>query len=684
MSNTLLDAAALPAFAALAPEHVLPAVQARLDALEAGVAHIVDAATPRDFDHVLLAEQRLQTALDNSFAPVAHLHAVADTPALRAAYAEAEQRITAVQARLGQHRGLYEAVQAVRARADFTTLPVPAQAMVEHALRDFRAAGVALDEPARSRFRAISERLSELATAFEDAVLDAGEAWREHITDERDLAGLPPSARAVLARYAEDEGLDGYLLVLRQPAVQAVLTYAEDRALRERVYWAWNTRASDQGPQAGRFDNGARIEEILALRHEAAQLLGYHDAAAHALAEKMAATVERAEAFLLDLLQRARPRALAEREALRAFAARELGLANLEAWDIAWASEKLRRAQHDLDEEQIKAYFPLPQVLSGLFTLVERLFGVRVRESGKVSVWHPDVRYAELLDAQGRCFAALYLDLYARAGKRGGAWMDVCRARVDAPGEQQMPVAFLTCNFAPPGRDTPALLTHDDVQTLLHEMGHVLHHLLTEVGLPAVGGIEGVEWDAVELPSQFLENYAWRREGLDLLARHHASGQPLPPELFERMLAARNFQAALHLLRQIEFALFDLRLHAGYDPARGARVQETLAAVRREVAVLVPPAWQRFAHAFTHIFSGGYAAGYYGYLWAEVMAADAFARFEDEGVFNPATGAAFRREILAVGGSRPAAVSFRAFRGRDADVAALLRSYGLAELSPSA
>ncbi len=678
MDNPLLVDAALPDFAAIRPEHIVPAVQARLDALERGSEAIAAAATPRDFEHVLLAGERLQQDLDNTFAPVAHLHAVADAPALRQAYGEAERRIAAVQARLGQHRGLYEAVQAVRARPDCDRLDAAQRALLEHALRDFRHSGVALEEPARSRFRAISERLAELGTAFEEAVLDAGEAWREHITDERDLAGLPPSARAILAQYAREEDLEGYLVVLRQPAVQAVLTHADDRALRERVYWAWNTRASDQGPHAGRFDNTARIAEILALRHEAARLLGYANAAQQSLQDKMAASVAQAQAFLEDLLRRARPRAQAELQELRAFAAAELGLPELEAWDVAWASEKLRRARHDLDEEQLKAYFPLPQVLAGLFALVARVFGVRVRESGAAGVWHPDVRYAELLDADGRPFAALYLDLYARAGKRGGAWMDVCRARFRDGARLQRPAAFLTCNFAPPGREMPALLTHDDVLTLFHEMGHVLHHLLTEVDLPGVGGIEGVEWDAVELPSQFMENFAWQREGLDLVARHWRSGETLPQELFARMLGARHFQAGLHLLRQLEFALYDLRLHAEYDPARGPRTLELLGEVRRAVAVLTPPAWQRFPHAFTHIFAGGYAAGYYGYLWAEVMAADAYARFQEEGVLDAAAGAAFRREILAVGASRPALESFRAFRGRDADPLPLLRSYGLA------
>ncbi len=678
MHNPLLDDAALPDFAAIRPEHVLPAVQARLDALEAGITAIVAPDTPRDFTHVLLAEERLQQALARTWAPVAHLHAVADTAELRAAYAEAEQRMTKVQARLGQHRGLHEAVRAVRERADFAQLDAAERALVEHTLRDFRLSGVALEEPARTRFRTIAQELSQLGTGFEEAVLDAGEAWHEHVTDERDLDGLTPSARDILAGYAREAGLDGFLITLRQPAVQAVLTHADNRALRERVYWAWNTRASDQGPQAGEYDNSARIAQILALRHEAAQLLGFANAAELSLADKMAPDVAAVRAFLDDLVQRARPRGREEREALRAYATAELALPNLESWDVAWAAEKLRAARHALDEEQLKPYFPLPQVLDGLFAILTRVFGISLRESGGASVWHPDVRYAQVFDADGRLRAGIYLDLYARRGKRGGAWMDVCRSRFrDAP-DTQPPVAFLTCNFAPPGRDAPALLTHDDVQTLFHEMGHVLHHLLTEVDLPGVGGIDGVEWDAVELPSQFMENFAWQREALDLIARHCQTHQPLPAELYQRMLDARHFHAGLHLLRQLEFALYDLRLHAEYDVARGPRTLELLAEVRRSVAVLTPPAWQRFPQAFTHIFAGGYAAGYYGYLWAEVLAADAFARFAEEGVFNAATGAAFRREILAVGASRPALASFRAFRGRDPDPLPLLRSYGLA------
>jgi oligopeptidase A len=444
------------------------------------------------------------------------------------------------------------------------------------------------------------------------------------------------------------------------------------------VYWAYQTRASDQGPNAGKFDNSARIEQIMALRHEAAQLLGFARSAEDSLATKMAGTPQRVLAFLHDLAARARPVAQRELAELRAFARDELGLPDLQPWDVAYAAEKLRQKTYALSEEELRPYFPLPAVLDGLFAITERVFGVRFVARDGVDVWHPDVRYYDLVDAGGRVFAGAYVDLYARAGKRGGAWMDVCLSRFRHNGATQLPVAFLTCNFAPPTATTPSLLTHDDVLTLFHEFGHGLHHLLTEVDYPGVAGISGVEWDAVELPSQFMENFGWQREALDLFARHYETGERLPDALIDRMNAARHFHAGLFLVRQLEFALFDIRIHREFDAARGARALEILDEVRREVAVIMPPVWQRFPHAFTHIFAGGYAAGYYSYLWAEVLSADAFDRFEKEGIFNRDVGAAYRKAILAVGGSRPALESFVEFRGREPKPDALLRSYGLA------
>ena len=675
--NPLLADTALPAFSQIRPEHVAPAIDIILADYRAAIARLTAPDGPRDFAGVMLAQERLEQRLTNAWAPVGHLHAVADSPALREAYGPAEERLTDHAIELGQNRDLYAAVQALADARDFAALPRPERALVEHALRDFKLSGVALDEPERSRFREIGVELSRLSTEFSNAVLDASEAWYEHVTDERDLAGIPESGRSVLRQYANDQDLAGYLVTLKQPSVHAVLTYADNRGLRERTYWAYQTRASDQGPNAGKFDNSARIEQIMALRHEAAQLLGFANAAEESLATKMAASPTEVLEFLHDLTARARPVAQRELAALREFARTELQLDNLEAWDVAYASEKLRQREYTLDEEQLKAYFPLPAVVDGLFALTNKLYGITVAVRDGVDVWHPDVRYVDLLDAEGRVFAGAYMDLYARNGKRGGAWMDVCRARFADGAHEQRPVAFITCNFAPATKGKPALLSHDDVQTLFHEFGHGLHHLLTGITLPAIGGIDGVEWDAVELPSQFMENFAWNRQALDLFARHVDTGAPLPEELFQRMLAARHFHAGLFLVRQLEFALFDFLLHLEYDPERGARPLAVLNEVRDQVAVLYPPAWQRFPQGFSHVFAGGYAAGYYSYLWAELLSADVFADFAEHGVIDRATGERFRREFLAVGASRPALESFIAFRGRRPQPDALLKSYGL-------
>jgi len=683
-ANPLLADTALPAFSAIRPEHIAPAVDAILADDRAAIDALAAPGAPRDFTHVMLAQERLSQRLAHAWAPVSHLHAVADSPALREAYGPAEEKLADYGLEQGQNRALYAAVQAVADAPGFAALGRPERALVEHALRDFKLSGVALEEPARTRFREIGVELSRLSTEFSNAVLDATDAWHEHVTDERDLAGVPESGRAVLRQYAKEQELDGYLVTLKQPSVQAVLTYADNRSLRERVYWAYQTRASDQGPHAGKFDNSARIERIMALRHEAARLLGYANAAEESLVTKMAATPTEVMEFLHDLAARAKPVAQRELAALREFAHQELALDNLEAWDVGYAAEKLRQREYALDEEQLKAYFPLPAVIDGLWAIVRKLYGITLAPREGIDVWHPDVRYYDVMDAAGRVFAGAYVDLYARAGKRGGAWMDVCRARFDDGEAKQLPVAFLTCNFAPPTEGRPALLTHDDVLTLFHEFGHGLHHLLTEIALPSIGGIDGVEWDAVELPSQFMENFGWNREALDLFARHWQTGEKLPEELFRRMLAARHFHAGLFLVRQLEFALFDFTLHLGYDPAEGARTLAVLEAARRDVAVIHPPAWQRFPHAFSHIFAGGYAAGYYSYLWAELLSADAFGAFEEAAkqggsVIDPATGARFRREVLSVGASRPALESFVAFRGRKPEPEALLRSYGLAD-----
>lgn len=675
--NPLLDDSSLPRFSAIRPEHVRPAVAAALADYRTRIDALIADPAPRTFVNTMLPQEALEYRLEQIWSPVTHLHAVADTAALRAVYAKAEEAISDFAAELGQNRELYAAVKAVADNAEFRSLPRAARTLVEHDLRDFKLSGVALEGPARTRFRDISNALTRLGTEFEEAVLDATQAWTQSV-DEAALGGLPDTDRELMREAAREAGIDGYLVTLKPPSVQAVLTYADNRVLRERVYTAYHTRASDQGPDAGRFDNSARIGEMLALRHEAARLLGFANAAEESLATKMAATPARVLDFLHDLVRRAKPVALHELAELRDFAQSDLGLADLQPWDVGYAAEKLRQRKFSLSEEDLKPYFPLPAVIDGLFAIVARVFGVSLRERAGVDVWHRDAHFYDVLDAHGKVVAGCYVDLYARSGKRGGAWMDVCRSRFRNGSDAHLPVAYLTCNFAPPTSAHPSLLGHDDVTTLFHEFGHGLHHLLTEVDYPSVAGIDGVEWDAVELPSQFMENFCWQREALNLFARHWQTGEALPDDLFQRMLAARHFHAGLFLVRQLEYALFDFRLHLEFDPACGARVLELLADVRREVAVIVPPAWQRMPHSFTHIFGGGYAAGYYSYLWAELLAADAFARFEESGVFDAATGAAFRRSILAVGGSRPALESFVEFRGREPEPDALLRSYGLA------
>src|SRR5438445_1818102 len=676
-TNPLL-AAALPAFAQIRPQHVQPAIDAVLADYRAAIDRLIADSAPRTFANTMLPQESLEVRLERAWSPVSHLHSVADSEALREAYAAALEKITEHATELGQNRGLYAAVKAVADDVEFAQLPRAARTLVEHSLRDFRLSGVALEEPARSRFKDIANALSKLSNEFENAVLDATEAWSEALADETGLAGIPEAERALLKQYADEAAQSGWLVTLKQPSVTAVLTYADDRALRQRVYTAYQTRASDQGPQAGKFDNSNRIDEILALRHEAARLLGFANAAEDSLATKMAGTPARVLAFLRDLAARAKPVAHKELAELSAFARDELGVAELQPWDVSYAAEKLRVKKYALSEEELKPYFPLDAVLEGLFAIVARVFGVSLRVRDGVEVWHPDVRYYDVLNAEGRTIAGCFVDLYSRAARRGGAWMDNARSRYAEGAELHLPVAYLTCNFAPPTQETPSLLTHDDVVTLFHEFGHGLHHMLTEVDLPSVAGIDGVEWDAVELPSQFMENFAWQREALALFARHWKTGEALPDDLFKRMLAARHYHAGLFLVRQLEFALFDFRLHLEFDPARGARALELLREVRNEVAVLLPPSWQRMPHAFTHIFSGGYAAGYYSYLWAELLCAGAFARFEENGVFDRKSGEDFRRSVLAVGGSRPALESFVEFRGREPEPTALLRSYGLA------
>uniref|UniRef100_UPI0025EABB6A M3 family metallopeptidase n=1 Tax=uncultured Caulobacter sp. TaxID=158749 RepID=UPI0025EABB6A len=544
-----------------------------------------------------------------------------------------------------------------------------------HVIRDFELSGVALAPAQRARYAAVSAELTALSTAFGDAVLDATDAWSEHVTDPGLLAGAPEAAMVGFAAAAKDKGLEGWLVTLQQPSVSAILTFVENRDLRARVYEAMGTRASDQGPHAGRFDNSARIARTLELRREIAALLGFDTPVAWSLATKMAVNAQEVLDFLRDFAGRAKPYAEREMAELSAFAARELGLDALEPWDLSFASNRLRAERYAFEEHELRAYFPVEQVITGWKALLEGLYGIRLHEREDVDLWSPHATYFDVVDEAGVVQSGLYVDLHARAGKRGGAWMAPARPRLADGSLVGKPAAYLTCNFAPKLDDKPSLLSHGDIKVLLHETGHCLHQLFTQVDRPVIAGISGVEWDAIELPSQLMEDFAWDFEVLRGMSRHVETGESLPRELFESLQAARYFQEGLGTLRQIEISLFDLLLHQGQigdDPAA------VLAQVRAEVAVFQPPAWHRFAHAFTHVFAGSYASGYYSYLWAEVLAADGFKAFAEAGLIDRATGDRFRAEVLARGASRPAADSFRAFRGRDADPQALLERKGMA------
>jgi oligopeptidase A len=672
--NALLDPATLPRFDAVAPADVAPAVEALIARQADTIAKLVE-TKPTAFDAAWLPLERVDVAIQNAWSTVSHLHGVADTPELRAAHAAGQQKLVEQDLKVGQNRNLFDVLDALAASPGFADLPRADRTAVERALRDFRLSGVALEPAQRERYAEVQMALSALGNAFGSALLDATEAWTELVTDEALLDGLSPADKAMLAAAANATGQDGWLVTLQQPSVSAILGFAEDRDLRYRVYHAYGTRASDQGPNAAEFDNGPRIAEILALRRESAALLGFTDPVALSLSTKMASDPHEVLAFLRDLAKRARPAGEADIASLRAFAAESLGIADLQPWDTGFTANRLRLAKHAIDEQAVRAYFPVDRVVVGWTALLERLFGIRLVERPDVATWHPDARYHDLVDADGTVFAGLYTDLHARTGKRGGAWMAQARSRVTDGDSTTLPVAYLTCNFAPTGGAVPPLLSHGDVMTLLHETGHCLHHLFGLVDRPSVGGITGFEWDAVELPSQLMEDFAWDQGVLTAMSGHYESGTPLPANLFDKLVAARHFLEGMATLRQVEFAMFDLLLHLG---TMGDDPVAVLDAVRDEVAVTRPPEWHRFPQSFSHIFAGGYAAGYYSYLWAEVLAADAFGRFKAAGLVDRATGDALRTHILSQGSARPALESFRAFMGRDPDPAALLVRRGLA------
>ena len=672
--NPLLDLAGLVPFDRIRPEHVTPAIDELLKQAKTTVGELESSRQTASWDTFVEPLESATERLSRCWKTVEHLNAVADSPELRAAYHENLGRVTAFWTQLSQSPDLFAKFKSIHTNAGFSRLSTARQRVIENALRDFRLGGAELDANAKARFAEIQQELAQLGQKYSENLLDETNAYGLYEEDLDALRGLPPDAVAGARQRAERDGKSGYKLTLETPAYLAVMQFAERRALREAVYQAYSKRASEFGDPA--HDNTDIISQTLRLRREEARLLGYGNFAELSLVPKMAKTPAEVVAFLNDLARLAKPFGERDMLELREFAKRELGIERIEAWDVPFASEKLRAKRYAFSEQEVKQYFPEPKVLAGLFQVVETLFSIHIRLD-RAPIWDKDVQFYRVENHSGELLAQFYLDLYARPNKRSGAWMDDARTRRRIGSSLQTPIAFLTCNFPEPVNNRPALFSHDEVSTLFHEFGHGLHHMLTRVEEMPISGIHGVEWDAVELPSQFLENFCWEWDVLRHMTSHVDSGAALPRPLFEKMVAAKNFQVGMQTLRQIEFGLFDMRIHSDFDVDGPKTAQALLEEVRDAVAVLRPPAYNRFPNQFSHVFAGGYAAGYYSYKWAEVLSADAYAKFEEDGVLNPATGARFRDEILGVGGSRPAIESFTSFRGRAPSMDALLRHNGM-------
>ena len=661
----------LPAFGRIEASHALPALQQVLAENRARLQELT-AQTAPTFASLVIPVEELSYRLGRVFSPVGHLNAVANSTEMREAYNACVPLLTEYSSELGQNSAL-QAAYAYVLEHEGPSLEPAQRKVLENALRDFRLAGVDLPPEKKTRYREVAQQLAHLSTKFSENVLDAARAYTRSVTHSAELAGLPANVIDRAAADAREAQQSGWLFELDQPTYVTIMASAEDEKLRRDIYEAWVTRASELGPSAGRFDNNAVIAQILPLRDELAKLLGFDNFVSYALATRMAKSGKQVLGFLDDLARRCLPAAREEFSDLEEFAGRKLS-----AWDMSFYSERLQERRFKVSQEALRPYFPLPKVLSGLFSLIQRLYGITVRERPGVGVWHPSVRYYDLLDKDEQVVAGFYLDPYSRSEKRNGAWMDECVVAKSLPTGNALPVAQLVCNFTAPTGSAPALLTHDEVITLFHEFGHGLHHMLTRVAYPSIAGINGVAWDAVELPSQFMENFVWRPEVLPFISAHVDTGETLPVDLLQRLVGTRTFNAALDTLRQIELASFDFEVHANFDPKLGPRVNETLAAVRQRVAVVPAAPFNRMPASFAHIFSGGYAAGYYSYKWAEVLAADAFEAFEVAGVFDSATALRFRDSILARGGSIDAMDAFVRFRGRQPDVRPLLKQTGIA------
>ncbi len=674
-NNPLLSNSTFPLFEHIQAAHLIPALEGVLTQNREHIRVLCHADEAPDWDNFVNPMEDMNENIERLWSPVSHINAVRDSEALRTEVQKALPMLSAYSTEIGQNRTLYEKLKALASAPEFPQLTQAQRKTIENELRDFELSGVALNKENKARFKEINAELSKLSLQYEQNVLDATQGWALHIENQEQLAGLPAQIIDAARQNAEEAGLEGWRFTLQAPSYIPFISYAKQRNLRRTMYEAYATRASDQGPDAGKWDNSDIMRDIVRLRREKAALLGLISYADYSLKTKMAESVDEVETFLLDLAERSKNAAREEWKTLEKFAHERDGLETLQAWDAAYYSEKLKQNIFNFSDEELRPYFPLNIVLAGLFEVVKRIFGMQVRPAERPEVWHEDVQFFEICDARNNRRGWFYLDLYAREHKRGGAWMGDCRNRRKTAEKLQYPIAFMTCNFAKPVGEQAALLRHDDVITLFHEFGHGLHHMLTRVDVSSVAGISGVPWDAVELPSQFLENWCWQREALDFISGHVDTGKPLPDELLQKMLAAKNFQAAMQMLRQIEFSLFDLRLHKNTE--NDISIQSILEAVRSEVAVVKPPEFNRFAHGFSHIFAGGYAAGYYSYKWAEVLSADAFSRFEQDGIFNPDTGRDFLQHILEKGGSESPMVLFERFRGHKPDIEPLLRHSGL-------
>ena len=679
-TNPLLEHSGLPRFSEIQPEHVAPALRETLDRNRHGVDELLDAAELSEltFEEGILPLEALAQNVHKVWSPVSHLHAVQNTPELRSVYNECLPVLARYETEIAQNERLYRLYEKVS-----QTLPGDrqdgARSVVRNALRDFRLAGVDLPSDKKQRFKTIIEELTQLCARFEQNVLDSMAAWSRHETTKGAVAGLPATVLEQGQANAREAGSEGWLFKLDQPTYIAIITHAENRDLRHRFYRAWTTRASDQRSDGEQFDNSSIIEDILRLRHEAAQLVGYENFAEYSLASKMAGSVAEVREFLEDLALQSHATAARELETLERFAGKALA-----AWDITFYGEKLRKERYSLSDQQLRPYFPIDSVLQGLFEVIERLYGLKAERMTDVDTWAQDVVFYRLVAQDGQMVGGFFVDLFARPNKRSGAWMDDCVNRLQFDGRSQLPVAHVICNFAAPTKTVPCLLNHDDVLTLFHECGHALHHLLTRVDYPSVSGINGVPWDAVELPSQFMENFAWEPEVIELISGHYQTGETLPSEMLEKLRESRVFHAGLQMVRQLELALFDIRLHAEYDPNTGSKQAALIEKIRSQVAVVRQPEFNRFAHSFSHIFGGGYAAGYYSYKWAEVLAADAWSAFEQDGIFNRELANRFRQTILEIGGTVDIAEAFRNFRGRSAEIRPLLIQSGILEPGKSA